>query len=228
MNKSVSGKLPACFVKPGAKVASKPIWLAATDSLAKDLRRLDAAQRKWAKTTGWEAEAGGVLLLPGKEGGIAGAVLGLGGEVDPARRVMLAGALPRALPVGDYHFEDTPEDFGLSALAWAMGSYRFTRYKSGDKRQPRRLVLSKDIDDGQIATIAGAVSMGRDLINTPANDFGPSELERAARKLARAHGAKTKVVTGDALLKQKFPLVHAVGRASDRAPRMIDFSWGPL
>lgn len=69
--------------------------------------------------------------------------------------------------------------------------------------------------------------MGRDLINTPANDFGPAELEQAARKLARAHGAKIKVITGDVLLKQNFPLIHAVGRASDRAPRLIDFSWGP-
>ena len=228
MSKSDSGKLPACFVKPGTKVASTPIWSAAMDSLEKDLRRLGAAQRKWAKATGWKADAGGVLLLPAKDGGVAGAVLGLGKEADPARRAMLAGALPRALPAGDFHFEDTPEDNGLTALAWAMGSYRFSRYKSDDKHEPRRLVLPKGIDDKRIANVAGAVAMGRDLINTPANDFGPAELEQAARKLARDHGAKTKVVTGDALIKQNFPLVHAVGRASDRAPRMIDFSWGPL
>ena len=228
MNKSESGKLPACFVRPGTKAASKPIWSAAADSLEKDLRRLDAAQRKWAKAAGWKAEAGSVLLLPAKEGGVAGAVLGLGDEADPARRAMLAGALPGALPAGDFHFEDLPEDSGLSVLAWAMGSYRFTSYKSDDRQEPRRLVLPKGLDERQIAAIAGAVSMGRDLINTPANDFGPAELEKAARTLARTHGAKTKVVTGDALLKQNFPLVHAVGRASDRAPRLIDFSWGPL
>ncbi|MEM8744133.1 MAG: leucyl aminopeptidase family protein [Pseudomonadota bacterium] len=136
-------------------------------------------------------------------------------------------ALRRGLPTGTFHFEDMPGDPDLAALAWSMGAYRFTRYKSDDKWEPRRLVLPRDVDQVKLAIAADALAMGRDLINTPANDFGPAELEKAARELARAHGAKIKVVTGDALLRQNFPLIHAVGRASDRPPRLIDFSWGP-
>ncbi|MDA7949022.1 MAG: leucyl aminopeptidase family protein [Hyphomicrobiaceae bacterium] len=227
MSKSKSANLISQFVKPGEKVSSKPIWIAHSDSLEKDLRRLNATECRWAKSTDWKAEEGSVLLLPAKDGGVSGAVLGLGTVADSARRTMLVGALPRALPAGNFHFEDTPDDPNLAALAWAMGNYRFSRYKSDDKWEPRRLVLPNGLDESQIANVAGAVAMGRDLINTPANDFGPAELEKTARKLARTHAAKIKVVTGDALLKQNFPLIHAVGRASDRAPRLIDFSWGP-
>jgi leucyl aminopeptidase len=71
------------------------------------------------------------------------------------------------------------------------------------------------------------VFLARDLINTPANDMGPAELAEAARLLAEHHGAKFSQIVGDALLKANYPLIHAVGRASPRAPRLIDFSWGP-
>ena len=227
MSKSKAGKPSSFFVERAGKSPSTPIWIAGSDSLENDLKRLNAVQRKWAQATAWKAEEGGVLLLPGKDGGVSGAVLGAGTQTDTARRAMLAGALPRALPEGDFHFEDTLDDGDLSALAWAMGSYRFSRYKSNDTWTPRRLVLPDTVDESRLAVVAEAVAMARDLINTPANDLGPAELEQAARKLARGHGAKIKVVTGDALLKQNFPLIHAVGRASDRAPRLIDFSWGP-
>lgn len=227
MSKSESGKPSSFFVSQDQEGSSLPIWIAGSDSLEDDLKRLSAGQRKWAQAIGWKAEEGGVLLLPGKDGGVSGAVLGMGAQTDVACRAMLTGALPRALPEGIFHFEDAIEDADLSALAWAMGSYRFSRYKSEDKWTPRRLVLPATVDGKRLAIAAEAVAMGRDLINTPANDFGPAELEQAARKLARRHGVKVKVVTGDALLKQNYPLIHAVGRASDRAPRLIDFSWGP-
>jgi leucyl aminopeptidase len=108
-----------------------------------------------------------------------------------------------------------------------MGSYSFDRYKENGDSEPRRLVVPKGVDAGRLSSIVQAVMLGRDLINIPANDLGPAELEQAARKLARSHGARFKVTTGEALLKQNFPLLHAVGRASDRAPRLIDFTWGP-
>ncbi len=236
---SGGGSLPECFAKPGPGTASKPVWLAAPGTLKKDLKALPRAQANWIEAQGWKAAAGSVVLLPGSDGAVAGAVLGLGEEDDRARAAMLAGALPRALPKGNYHFAHAPQDRELAALAWAMGSYRFTRYKgNGEDRSsnseavgqanesPRRLVLPEGVDAGGLASIANAVTLGRDLINTPANDLGPGELEQAARNLARAHGAKIRVITGDALLKRNFPLIHAVGRASDRAPRLIDFTWG--
>jgi len=195
------------------------------DTLKKDLKALPQAQRNWVNAKDWKAGAGSVVLLPGDDGSVAGAVLGLGNEYDPGRSAMLAGALPKALPKGDYHFENAAQNSELTALAWAMGSYNFTRYKTNEESGLCRLVLPKDIDAARLSSIA--VTFGRDLINTPANDLGPVELEQAARKLARSHDAKIKVITGDALLKQNFPLIHAVGRASDRAPRLIDFTWGP-
>ncbi len=198
----------------------------AGENFKDDLKRLPSFQRNWIESAGWKAEAGSVLLLPESDGGIAGAVLGLGKEADPARRAMLAGALPRALPTGSYHFEHSSDDVFLTTLAWAMGGYRFTRYKSENAVEPRRLVLPKGIDEKRLILTSEAVVAGRDLINTPANDLGPAELEQAVRKLARTHGAKVKVVTGEALLKQNFPLIHAVGRASDRVPRLIEFTWG--
>lgn len=230
MSKSPSrrpGALPACFLAAGSRARSKPVWFAAAATLKRDLKRLPAAERAWVEALGWKAQAGNVVVLPEKSGAIAGAVLGLGEEDDPARRAMLAGALPNALPRGDFHFATAPRDPDLAALAWAMGSYRFTRYKSDDAPEKRRLVLPRGVDAGRLASIADAVTLARDLINIPASDLGPADLERAARNLAAAHGAKFKVVTGPALLKQNYPLIHAVGRASDRAPRLIDFTWGP-
>jgi len=221
------GSLPDCFVKSGSRSRSSPVWLASPDTLKEDLKSLPKARRNWVDAKGWKAGAGSVLTLPGDDGSVAGAVLGLGEEDDPARRTMLAGALPKVLPKGNYHFKRAPDDPELAALAWAMGSYRFTRYKRDDAREPCRLALPKGVDETRLASIANAVTLGRDLINIPANDLGPAELEQTARKLARVHGAKFKVTTGTALLKQNFPLIHAVGRASDRPPRLIDFTWGP-
>jgi leucyl aminopeptidase len=222
-----SGAMPDCFLKQGSRIKALPIWLASPDTLNKDLKALTKAQRNWLDARGCKAGAGSVVMLPGPEGQIAGAVLGLGKEDDPARRTMLVGALPKVLPEGSYHFETTLKDPELAALAWAMGCYRFERYKANSKAALRRLVLPKGVDAARISSIAGAMTLGRDLINIPANDLGPAELEQAARKLARAHSAKFKVTTGEALLKQDFPLIHAVGRASNRAPRLIDFTWGP-
>lgn len=217
----------AFFLSGASRSRSTPIWTAANGTLDKVLKKIPASGRTWIKATGWNAEAGSVALLPGKDGALAGAVLGLGGEADPGRRAMLAGVLPRALPAGNYHFESEPENPELTSLAWAMGCYRFDRYKNGDDQKPRRLVLPKGVDAARLGNTSDAVMLGRDLINIPANDFGPAELEIAARDLAKKHGAKIRVITGDALLKQNFPLIHAVGRASTRAPRLIDMTFGP-
>ena len=213
---------------PGtSRVKSTPVWIASSESLNKVLKQVPASARQWVKATDWSADAGAVALLPGNDGALAGAILGTGNQTDAARRTMLVGALPRALPEGDYHFETAPEDPELAALAWVLGNYRFDQYKGASDVKPRRLVLPKGVDASRLGFTSDAVILGRDLINIPANDFGPAELEKATRDLARKHGAKIKVITGDALLKQNFPLIHAVGRASTRAPRLIDFSFGP-
>ena len=116
-------------------------------------------------------------------------------------------------------------DARLAALAFALGTYKFTRYRKA-KERALKLVLPEGIDGNDLTRMAEGVTLARDLINTPTNDLGPAELEVAARELAKQHGAKFRSIVGDALLKQNFPLIHAVGRASVRAPRLIDLTWG--
>lgn len=111
------------------------------------------------------------------------------------------------------------------AVGWALGAYRFDRYRSRT-RAPGRLCWPQASDRTQAAREISAVALARDLINTPANDMGPVELAQAATDLAARHGAMCRVVVGEALLDEGYRLIHAVGRASARQPRLIDLTWG--
>ena len=142
-------------------------------------------------------------------------------SLDPFR----PGALPGLLPAGLYRFANAPHDIRLAALAFALGSYRFARYRKSEKPEVR-LVPPDGVDTADILRMAEAASLARDLINTPANDMGPEQLAEAAQQLAARFGAEFTCIVGDELKRQNFPLVHAVGMASTRAPRLIDFSWG--
>jgi len=202
-----------------------PIWLVASKEDA-SLQQLTDAQRSWLEARDWLPKPGAVLLLPNESGGVAGALLGVGIEDWATEAPLLAGALPAALPAGDYRFASTVPDPELATLAWLAGSYRFGRYKAENDVKPKRLVLPDRVDRARALALAEAVYFGRDLINTPANDLGPAELEAAARELAAEHGAAVKVTEGSSLLSDNFPMIHAVGRASDRPPRLIDLRWG--
>lgn len=221
-----AGAFGGCFLPPASKARTLPVWLVSTKAREKDLKPLSASQRNWLKANDWKPDAGSTALLPDADGKLAGAVLGLGTETGGAA-ALLTGALPRALPEGAYHIASEPAETNLAAIGWAMGAYDFARYRKGGARTARRLKLPIGCDRGFVESVAGSVTLGRDLINIPANDLGPAELADAARNLASAHGVKTRTVSGEALLRQNFPLIHAVGRASDRPPRLIDFSWGP-
>jgi leucyl aminopeptidase len=164
-----------------------------------------------------------LLLIPNADGDVAGAVFGLGRNSDP----FIYGALPTKLPPGIWALESPEAGTNLShaALAFALGAYRFTRYKTGRRDLPK-LVVPSGVDGAEIERLARAHELTRDLINTPANDMGPAELETAARAVAAQGGASITVITGEALLQRNFPLVYTVGQASPRAPRLIDFVWG--
>src|SRR5581483_5403200 len=135
------------------------------------------------------------------------------------------GALPGLLPAGTYRFANAPHDTRLAALAFALGCYRFNRYRKGDVPDVK-LVPPEGVDAADVARMAQAAGLARDLVNTPPNDMGPAELEHAAQELAKRYGASFDCIVGDNLTRQNFPLIHAVGMASTRAPRLIDFSWG--
>ena len=186
---------------------------------------LDGPARNFTESTGFEPRAGRHLLLPGPDGAVAGVLFGLEAKDETNKDLFRPGALPGVLPAGSYRFANAPHDARLGVLAFALGTYRFARYRKHDHKD-LRLELPDGIDGPDLSHAIEAVCLARDLINTPANDMGPPELEQAARALATRHGASINVIIGDDLLKQNFPLVHAVGRAADRAPRLIDITWG--
>ena len=139
--------------------------------------------------------------------------------------LFLPGTLAGVLPAGAYRFANAPHDSKLAALAFALGCYRFTRYRKQEEKAIT-LELPGNVDGDELSRIVDGVFLARDLINTPANDMGPAELEAAARALADRHGASVRSVVGDDLISENFPLIHAVGRAAARAPRLVDITWG--
>jgi leucyl aminopeptidase len=207
----------------GGATNAIPIWFVTAASWAEVRERLDDGARAFAEAAGFEPKAGHHLLLPGKNG-LGGVLFGLEGADDTTDR-FLPGRLPQLLPDGVYRFANEPHDARLAALAFAFGSYRFTQYRKSETWQVT-LDLPQHLDRDELESIAEGVALARDLINTPANDMGPAELEEAARKLAALHDAKFSAIVGDDLLTQNFPLIHAVGRAAARAPRLLDMVWG--
>ena len=187
------------------------------------LARQNARDAKWLRGTNFSAKGGELRLVPSRGGDIAFAVLGLGGERDP----LSLAAFSESLPEGIYAFRDLPAECSdaTAILAWLLGTYSFDHYRKRGKR-PAKLAVRNDSEAEEANRIAEGVFLARDLINTPANDMGPAELANAATDLARRHGADIDVIEGDKLLKRNYPLIHAVGRASERAPRLIDLRWG--
>jgi leucyl aminopeptidase len=165
-------------------------------------------------------------VLPTADGQIAQVLFGLDEATGKSRDPFRPGALPDLLPPGLYRFANAPHDARLAALAFALGSYRFGRYRKAEIPDVR-LVPPEGVDIADVQRMAEAATLARDLINTPSNDMGPEELAQAARELATRHGASFACVTGDELARD-FPLIHAVGMASSRAPRLIDIGWGDV
>lgn len=199
-----------------------PVHAVTTEGLEAKLAELGATA--WAKANAFSADEGTLLLLPNGDGEVAAALFGLGRE-GASRPPLLAGKLATVLPAGTYRLEGWPGNVGEAVLGFALGSYRFERYLKPKASAPR-LVLPEGEEGAEAERIAAAVYMVRDLVNTPANDLGPTELAAAARELATTHGAVFEEYLGDDLLAREFPLVEAVGRGSSRPARLITFTWG--
>jgi leucyl aminopeptidase len=214
--------MASVFIASGTATAI-PIWFVTAANYAEVRERLDAPARAFADAAGFEPKAGRSLLLPA-ESGLGAVLFGLEGA-DDAKDPFLPGRLPERLPDGVYRFGNEPHDTWLAALAFALATYRFTRYRKAEQHAVQ-LDLPQSVDRQELERTVEAVTLARDLINTPANDMGPAELDAAARTLATRHDAKIRVVVGDDLLAENFPLIHAVGRAAARAPRLIDMRWG--
>jgi len=200
--------------------ASLPVYLVASGALEES--GADATARAWARANGFSGSEGAVLTIPGAEGGLAGALFGIG---DNGSSPLIYGKLARALPSGDWHFAVPPKDPALAAVALLLGGYAFTPYGTKPTADIR-FAVPEGASADEARRVADGVFLTRDLVNTPTNDLGPDALERAARELAETHGARFSSVIGEDLLSQNFPMIHAVGRAGAIAPRLIDLRWG--
>jgi leucyl aminopeptidase len=209
---------------------SRPLWLLTESDLPRWLSEQPAPVASWVRNHAFQAERHRVLAYPGADGGIGGAVAGLGslrsvGEL----KVWHAAGLCDRLPAQTYHVanelrQDAATHF---VLGWLMGAYRMTRYRSVVPATPRAvLVVPPEADLAYAEAAASANSFARDLINTPANDLGPAELAAAATDLAAHFGARSTVIVGDELKVHDFHLIHGVGAGSPRLPRLIDLRWG--
>ncbi|MEE1611746.1 leucyl aminopeptidase family protein [Microvirga sp. CF3016] len=205
--------------------ASKPIWLVTEHTWADVAGQLPPLAQGFAKAQGFEGKAGSHCLLPNTDGSLMGVVFGLNGVDAKHNDPFLVGKLPGLLPDGVYRFETDAPNPTLATLAWLLGGYSFDRYRKRSEKSVR-LVTPNGVDAEEVSHIANAVFTSRDLVNTPTSDLGPDGIEVAARQLAEKHGASFTSIVGDDLLKQNFPMIHAVGRASITPPRLIDFTWG--
>ncbi len=170
----------------------------------------------FTKANGFKGQKGKVLIS-------ADAVFVGAGD---GRDQMILGAAAAMLPEGDYFIANTQDDNAamLAVLGWAFGAYRFEKYIK-EKTAPV-LILPNNVDREQIGRAVEAVWLARDLVNTPTEDMGPDALAGVVKKVATRFKAQLKVIEGEVLLKQNFPLVHTVGRAAKKAPRLIDMTWG--
>ncbi|GLQ95721.1 leucyl aminopeptidase family protein [Dyella mobilis] len=201
-----------------------PTPIEATDAvhLASSRKRLSAAQRHWLDENRFDATPGSFCLLADANGKLARVLVG----VDRHDALAALASLPMSLPVGEYSLagESVPLDLQLAALGWALGAYQFTRYRKARRAPSTLAVDAKTL--AALAPLVEATSLVRDLVNTPTEDMGPKHLADAVKQLGKAHKAKVREWVGDELLEDNFPTIHAVGRASHRAPRLVELTWG--
>ena len=209
-----------------AKADSRTVPVTPVETVVFDawLKKEPKDIQSWVKSSGFRAKPGQVSLVSGAGGELSRVLLG----VENHDGMWDYAGLPTNLPEGSYRIDARMGAAGATAAAtgWALGGYSFDAYKSGKSVKLPTLVWPARADKARVNAMANAIALVRDLINTPAEDMGPSELSAAARKLGKQFRADVKVIAGDALLKQNFPTIHAVGRASDDPPRLIDLRWG--
>lgn len=207
-----------CFAAPNANAV--PIIALTNGEFVTWLNAQSSVDQQWIKALNFSAKPETFCIVPNADGSIKQVVLGL-------KNAASFGMLPLALPANNYYIQNiTDADYlTQSVLAWGMGAYQFTRYKVATKN-PAQLIIPEQCAAGTIENIIDAIHWGRDLINTPTEDMGPPELADAAKIMAQKFSANVSVITGQDLLKNNYPTIHAVGRASNKSPCLIDLRWG--
>lgn len=200
-----------------------PIELVANTDLDDWLESQDEVTKKWAKQHQFEGKENQFFVLPDDDGSPGKVFAGIGKKAS----VKSLGALAHRLPRQSYVLSNaTDEDTYVLALGWGMGTYRYDVYRTKEKDKKTTAKLYVDSKFKSINDELDAVNLSRDLINTPAGDLLPHNFEVAVRKVCKQFEIDLSVTTGEELLEAGFRTIHAVGRASVSAPRLLDFSWG--
>jgi len=217
--------MPPTFAAPDSPAV--PLHVIDQTALEDWLKTQDDSVRRWVEANGFTGARARALVVPGADGTPVMALAGYGDAAQRARRRFMLAAAAQALPAGTYRIASGLEGATLAteAFGWLIDGYGFDRYRT-QSGTARELVAPEGVDAGRIEAMAASEWLIRDLVNTPASDMGPADLEGAAHDLAKTHGATFDTVQGDDLLTRNFPMIHTVGRASDRAPRLIDMRWG--
>lgn len=214
--------LQGCLLEetPSNAIPLEPIE---EDAYSEWLERQDEPTRRWLAATGFQGKPGSICLIPSSPAALGKVIAAIQSRSDP----WALGDLPVALPAQDYYLEASwPAELLERALVgWGLGAYQFTRYRS--EEQPRaRLAVPQTCDAAAVRNAIEAIYLIRDLINTPAEDMMPEQLADAMARLAREFGGEFQQMVGEELLANNFPAIHAVGRASQRTPRLLDLRWG--
>lgn len=214
---------------PENSPASIPLHLLYEEDFEQWRDAQNEVARNWAAAHGFKAERNKLLLVPGPQGRPIAVIAGLGKRNSRDEvGCWAAAAISDRLPDGQYHLAHAlPVRVAAQfATGWAYGQYRFERYRRGGPQRSVQLRLPEGADASEVERLRSATTLARDLINTPANDMSPEALAQAAVEVARRYGARSRVIIGDDLLKERLPAVHAVGRAAAVAPRLVDIEWG--
>lgn len=216
--------LPACFATADQMSLAIPVVVVKRSQFSAWRDQQTPHLQTWLSAHAFTASGGSFLLIPGQDGAVSAVVAGVNDDKDP----FALSHLPTLLPAQHVYRIDSQSplkiDASLALLSWGLGAYRFNRYVQ--TKPVARLCLEAVSEDSEAFTTLKAITLVRDLINTPTEHMGPEELEAVAIRLAQAYGGKINTVVGEQLLKQNFPAIHAVGRASHRAPRLIELTWG--
>jgi leucyl aminopeptidase len=220
------------YLTDASKDDAIPLTMVTKASLGAWVEGQDEATKAWITACGFTGEAESLLRVPGPGGKVARVLCGVGEGDD----LWSLAAFPTKLGKGTYRLDAELDRARANQLCtgWALGTYRFDRYKDRDRDKAQRedttatLVWPAQADRDDVARAVRATAMVRDLVNTPANDLGPEELAAAAVALATAHDAAARVIVGDVLLEENYPAIHAVGKGSVRPPRLVDIRWQPV
>jgi leucyl aminopeptidase len=209
-----------CYVTQSSK-KSIPVSIILQKDFPAWLKKQESHVKNWLESNGFRGESGNTSLIPDVSGKLE-RVIYCASDMNGFWSV---GGLPLTLPEGIYSLDVAEGDYQRHAIAWGLGAYQFKRYKK-PLRKPAVLVLPKKMNQETVLNIVESIYLVRDLINTPADDLGPTEFANIAKALSKEFNAQFKQIVGDDLLKQNYPTIYTVGRACDDAPRLVDIRWG--